>query len=322
MRTEYRADLVIPCFHEEDALPETAPVILAYMRGCVEDPTNGLTGFRILFVDDGSRDRTWPIIAALAAENTEAEGVKLSRNFGHQGALLAGLAHADADVVISLDADLQDDIAVIRDMLRAYEAGNDLALGVRSDRRSDRWAKRETARLYYRILSALGVRIVPDHADFRLMSRRALKALLAYDEANLFLRGIIPLIGFPVALVPYARLARTAGETKYTMRKMLRLAIDGITSFSVVPLRAISVLGLIVFGLSVAAGLYVVLQRFLLPSSVVPGWASTLLPLLLLGGIQILSVGVIGEYLGKIYLETKRRPRFTVERLTDVSRDH
>ena len=290
-RDSYCADIVVPCYHEQDALPLTAPQILGHFRKLVADQSNRLAQFRLLLVDDGSRDDTWRIIASLAADNPEVQGIKLSRNYGHQAALLSGLSVAAADVIISMDADLQDDIRAVDAMLAAYECGADLALGVRNDRATDTSAKRGTANAYYHLLRLLGVDIIENHADFRLMSRRALDALLQHQEINLFLRGLIPTLGFPVTLVPYARRARIAGETKYTLRKMIRLAIDGVTSFSIAPLRFIALLGATVFVLSMLIGIYFLAQRILAPASVVPGWASIVIPLLFLGGLQILSIG-------------------------------
>ncbi|MEO6091834.1 MAG: glycosyltransferase family 2 protein [Novosphingobium sp.] len=314
----YRADLVVPCYNEEDALPETVPAILAFFATLVGDRGNRLESFRLILVDDGSRDRTWPIIEEFARRCPEVEGVMLSRNFGHQSAMLAGLSIADADVVLTMDADLQDDIAAIGRMIAAYESGAHLALGVRGDRRSDDARKSAPAFAYYRLLSLMGVTIIENHADFRLMSRAALDALLQYREVNLFLRGLIPQLGFPVVLVPYSRQPRLQGETKYTPRKMLALAADGITSFTVMPLRIIALLGAVIFVGTMLVGLaflYVALAR---SSELVPGWASTVLPLLFLGGMQLLSIGVLGEYVGKIYLETKRRPRFIVQQTTSA----
>jgi glycosyltransferase involved in cell wall biosynthesis len=315
----YRADIVVPCYNEEAALPQTAPAMLAFFAGLVADPGNRLSGFRLILVNDGSGDATWRIIEGLAAEHPEVEGVMLSRNFGHQAAMLAGLSIADADVVLTMDADLQDDIAAVGAMIAAYEGGAHLALGVRSDRSADSAGKQGSANAYYRLLSLMGIGIVENHADFRLMSRTALDALLQYREVNLFLRGLIPTLGFPVVLVPYKRQARTLGETKYTLRKMIRLALDGITSFSVMPLRLIALLGALIFaGTMVAAGVF--LLRWLLHSAeMVPGWASTVLPMLFLGGVQLLSIGVLGEYVGKIYLETKRRPRFIIQETTSAA---
>jgi glycosyltransferase involved in cell wall biosynthesis len=312
----YCLDVVVPCYQEEEALPHTVPTILDYFRGLVAEPSNGLAQFRLILVNDGSSDRTWPIIVEMARCNLEVEGVNLSRNFGHQSAMLAGLSLAEADVVVTMDADLQDDIAAVGSMIAAYESGAHLALGVRSDRSTDSAGKQGSAGAYYRLLRLMGIDIIENHGDFRLMSRAALDALKQYREVNLFLRGLIPTLGFPVTLVPYKRHARTVGETKYTLRKMLRLALDGITSFSIMPLRAIAVLGGLIFAGTMLATLYFLGVWFLHSSKVVPGWASTVLPMLFLGGVQLLSIGVLGEYVGKIYLETKQRPRFIVQETT------
>ncbi|WP_227003246.1 glycosyltransferase family 2 protein [Kozakia baliensis] len=242
----YRLDIVIPCFNEGETIPVTIPHIIVYLDELKVDPALSLAHWRLILVDDGSQDGTWKYITSICAPSRIC-GVKLSRNFGHQSAMLAGLTHADADVVITMDSDLQDDIRALRDMLVAYESGADLALGVRSARLTDTTFKRETARGYYRLLSLMGVSIIEDHADYRLMSARALRALLAHGEVNLFIRGLIPSLGFTVSIIPYARRAREIGESKYTLRKMLGLAIDGITSFSVMPLRLIALLGVLVF---------------------------------------------------------------------------
>lgn len=317
----YRADLVVPCYNEEEALPQTVPVILGYFATLVGDAANRLERFRLILVDDGSSDRTWPIIEDFAQRFPEVEGVMLSRNFGHQSAMLAGLSIADADVVLTMDADLQDDIAAIGRMIAAYEAGAHLALGVRGDRRADDARKSAPAMAYYRLLSLMGVTIIENHADFRLMSRTALDALLQYREVNLFLRGLIPQLGFPVTLVPYSRQPRLHGETKYTLRKMVGLALDGVTSFSIMPLRIIALLGAVIFAGTMLVGLFFLYVALARSSQLVPGWASTVLPLLFLGGMQLLSIGVLGEYVGKIYLETKRRPRFIVQETTDAGLD-
>lgn len=309
----YRADVVIPCYLEEDALPISVPHILAYFSGLADDPGNRLAAFRLILVDDGSHDRTWELIEGFARDHAEVEGLRLSRNFGHQAAMLAGLYHADADVIVTMDADLQDDIDAIAAMIASYENGAHLALGVRNDRTSDSLRKYGAAHVYYRLLALLGVNIIENHADFRLMSRTALDALLQHQEVNLFLRGLIPRLGFSVTLIPYKRRPRTAGETKYTLRKMIRLAIDGVTSFSIAPLRIIAVTGGLIFIGTMVVSLFFLWAWFNLPGSIVPGWASTVLPMLFLGGMQLLSIGVLGEYVGKIYLETKRRPRFIVQ---------
>lgn len=315
-RGRYRADIVVPCFNEEEALPQTAPMILDFFASLVADPSNRLTDFRLILVNDGSKDRTWPIIEELARCHHQVEGVMLSRNFGHQAAMLAGLSVADADVVITMDADLQDDIDAVRQMIAAYENGSHLALGVRDDRSSDSAGKQGSANAYYRLLSLLGIEIVENHADFRLMSKTALDALKQYREVNLFLRGLIPMLGFSVTLVPYKRQARNAGETKYTLRKMIRLALDGITSFSVMPLRIIALLGAVIFAGTMLTTTFFLYNYFAHSADMVPGWASTVLPVLFLGGVQLLSIGVLGEYVGKIYLETKQRPRFIVQETT------
>jgi len=317
----YRADIVIPCFNEQDALPISVPQVLAQLSKLVADPGNALAGFRLLLVDNGSADATWSLITDFAHKHAEIEGISLSRNFGHQGGLLAGLSQSNADVTVTMDADLQDDIGAVGPMLAAYEAGSDLALGVRVDRTSDTGFKRTTAGAYYRILSMMGVNIVPNHADFRLMSRQALGALLQHEEVNLFLRGLIPILGFPVTLVPYVRQARNAGESKYTLRALVRLAIDGITSFSIAPLRVIAMTGVAIFLGTAILGAYFLWATLSHAAYFVPGWASTVLPMLFLGGVQLLSIGVVGEYVGKIYLETKRRPRFIIHRTTSAPQD-
>lgn len=312
----YRADIVLPCYNEEEVLPNSLARILDHFSGLVADKNNGLIGFRLIVVNDGSRDATWRIIEEFAQKHGRVEGFCLSRNFGHQAAMLAGLSVADADVVLTMDVDLQDDIDAIGEMLAAYESGSDLALGVRNDRSADTRLKRGVANAYYQFLAWMGVKVIENHADFRLMSRKALEALLLHQEVNLFLRGLIPTLGFRVTLVPYKRQPRNAGETKYTLRKMLRLAIDGVTSFSIAPLRIIGLTGaLIFFGTIVLSAIF--LSAWVTHSAdFVPGWASTVLPMLFLGGAQLFSVGVLGEYIGKIYLETKHRPRFIIEQST------
>jgi glycosyltransferase involved in cell wall biosynthesis len=316
-RGAYTTDVVVPCYNESEVLPTTVPQILTHFRGLVEAKTNALASFRVILVDDGSQDKTWQLIDSYATKNPELEGLKLARNFGHQAALLSGLSIATADVVISMDADLQDDLTAVDAMLAAYESGADLALGVRRDRSTDSSIKRRTASVYYRVLSMLGVTVIQNHGDFRLMSQAALSALLKHEEVNLYIRGLIPTLGFPVMLVPYTRRLRSAGTTKYTLSKMMRLAIDGVTSFTAAPVRFIAFLGASVFLISMLLGLYYLAERVFEPEKTIPGWASTVLPLLFLGGIQILSIGILGEYVGKIYLEVKRRPRFIIERKTE-----
>jgi glycosyltransferase involved in cell wall biosynthesis len=275
---------------------------------------DGLTdaGSAIWFVDDGSKDKTWELIEGYVVSNPYIRGLKLARNRGHQNALLAGLENATGDVLISIDADLQDDIQVIKTMMAEYHKGIDVVYGVRSVRELDTPFKRMTAEGYYHLLKKMGVNIVFNHADFRLMSRRAIEALKAYEEVNLFLRGIIPTIGFPSSTVEYARAARFAGESKYPLKKMLALAADGITSFSAVPLRLIALLGFIIFLLSMGLSAWVFFVK-VFTDHATPGWASSVLPMYLLGGIQLLSIGVLGEYVAKMYMETKKRPRYFIQ---------
>ena len=305
--------IVVPCYNEEAVLGETSKRLAAILRA-LEDKQKIAPGSAVYFVDDGSRDRSWPMIEALAREYPSVHGIKLSRNQGHQNALLAGLFTAEGDAVISVDADLQDDLSAIEEMIDAHVAGSEIVYGVRRSRRLDSFGKRATAELYYRVLGMMGVEIVFNHADYRLMGRRAIEALKAFDEVNLFLRGIIPQLGFRTSVVHYDRGERFAGESKYPVGKMLGLAIQGVTSFSAVPLRMITVLGLFVAALSLAGTAWVLWVRLFTTSSV-PGWASTLVPVYFLGGIQLLCIGIIGEYLAKIYLETKRRPRYTIEKV-------
>lgn len=309
--TPVRLGLVVPCYNEEPVLPETQKHLRALLDTLLAE---GLVtpDSKVYFVDDGSRDQTWSMIEGFAQQDANFGGVKLSRNCGHQRALLAGLMTAEGDVLVSLDADLQDDPGAIRDMLYAYAKGYDVVYGVRSTRHTDTFFKRFTARAFYSLMIRMGVNVVYDHADYRLMSRRAIDGLRDFSEVNLFLRGIVPLIGFKSTTVQYARQPRFAGESKYPLRKMLAFAIDGITSFSVTPLRLISTLGVATCVLSIFMGAWII-SRALFTGATVPGWASTVVPMYFLGGVQLLSIGVLGEYVAKSYLETKRRPRFFVD---------
>jgi glycosyltransferase involved in cell wall biosynthesis len=309
-----KLSVVIPCFNEEEVLPETNQRLTALF-----EQLNALgrisTESEIVFVDDGSRDNTWALIEKLSAQNHFVRGLKLSRNRGHQTALIAGLFAAGGDAVISVDADLQDDLGAISKMIDAYEAGSDIVYGVRKKRDTDTLFKRFTAEGYYRLLDILGVEIVFNHADYRLLSRRTLEALKQYGESNLFLRGIIPQLGFPTATVHYDRTERFAGESKYPLKKMLAFAWQGITSFSAAPLRAITGIGLVISIGSFAVAAWALWVR-IFSESAVPGWASTVVPMYFLGGIQLLCIGIIGEYLAKIYIETKRRPPYFIESQT------
>jgi glycosyltransferase involved in cell wall biosynthesis len=303
--------IVVPCHNEQEVLETSAAVLLARIESLVHQGLAASSSYLCL-VDDGSTDRTWELIRTLNAADPRIHGLKLARNFGHQGAVLAGLMECTADVAITIDADLQDDDACITEMLRKHREGFDIVLGVRDDRSSDSIFKRATAQAYYRLLRSFGVRLVYNHADYRLLSGRAIAELRQYQETNLFLRGIVPLLGYRSAIVGYARKARFAGESKYPLRKMLALAWQGITSFSVTPLRMVSGLGLIFALGSMGVSIWALVVK-LLGSAAVPGWASTVIPMYFLGGVQILCLGVIGEYIGKIYLETKRRPRYAID---------
>ena len=299
--------VVVPCFNEAEVLPETARRLGLLLAALAQE---GLVApdSHACFVDDGSTDRTWAIIQELNAGSSLFSGLRLSRNRGHQAALMAGLLGARGDVVISIDADLQDDLNAMPAMLAAQQAGADIVYGVRSARATDTLGKRVSARLYYRLLHWLDVEIVFDHADFRLMTRRAIEALRQYGETNLFLRALIPQLGFATQVVTYDRGERFAGTSKYPVRKMLALALEGVTSFSTRPLRLITALGCVMSVFSLALTIWALVSWFVFAATV-PGWASTVVPIYLVCGVQLLSLGVIGEYVGKIYLETKRRPR-------------
>lgn len=303
--------IVVPCYNEQEVLPETSKRLLELLSR-LQDAGLVTPDSAVYFVDDGSKDDTWQLIRTLAEQDIRVHGIKLSRNRGHQNALLAGLSIAKEDAVVTVDADLQDDINVIEEMVQRFTEGCEIVYGVRMSRATDTTFKRGTAQAYYKLLASVGVDLVYNHADYRLMSQRAVQHLQEYSEVNLFLRGIIPLLGFSTATVHYDRLARFAGESKYPFRRMLALAFDGITSFSVTPLRIIAALGLAVFLLSFIMVAWVLYGRLFM-NSAIPGWASSVIPIYFLGGIQLLSIGVVGEYIAKIYLETKRRPRFSIE---------
>ena len=305
--------IVVPCYNEEQVLPETARQLRAMLDELTETEKIAAHS-RIYFVDDGSGDQTWSLIETLTADDERVHGIKLSYNRGHQNALLAGLFNAEGDIIISIDADLQDDIKVIGQMIDAYLEGNDIVYGVRAARKTDGLFKRVTAESFYRLLGWMGVNVVFNHADYRLMSRRAIAALKEYGEVNIFLRGIIPSIGFPSTSVSYDRNKRFAGESKYPLSKMLGFAINGITAFSSLPLRLIAVLGFVIFLFSLLLSIWVLWVK-IFAGEAIPGWASSVLPMYLLGGIQLLSIGVLGEYVGRIYMETKHRPRFIIEKI-------
>ena len=309
--------LVIPCYNEEEVLPETARRLKEKFAVLTED--GRIAGnSHIVFVDDGSRDRTWELIEALHRSDPLYRGIRLSRNRGHQNALLAGLmtVREECDAAISMDADLQDDINAIDAMLEKYAQGYDVVYGVRSSRKKDSFFKRTTAQGFYRVMKAMGVETVYNHADYRLMSRRALAGLAEFREVNLFLRGIVPLVGFRSTTVAYERGERFAGTSKYPLKKMLSFAFEGITSLSVKPIRLIASLGVLIFAVSVGMLIYSLIRHLL--GHTVSGWTSLAVSIWALGGIQLLAIGTIGEYIGKIYLETKHRPVYLVsDYLTD-----
>lgn len=312
MNTAILLGLVIPCYNEAEVIETTVKQLANYLDDLESNDLIKKESI-ILLVDDGSQDNTWQQIIQLKAAYPRIRGLKLSRNFGHQNALLAGLLHiaSKTDCVISLDADLQDDIQIIPDMLAAYRNGAHLVYGVRKSRARDGWFKRTSALFFYRTMRLLGVDLISNHADYRLASARILQELQNFHEVNLFLRGIFPLLGFKHAIVYYDRLERRAGYTKYPLTKMLAFALDGITSFSVKPLRFVTLLGFCISMVSLVLGSYVIYSYFML--NVVRGWSSIVLPLYFLGGIQLFCIGIIGEYLGRIYQETKQRPRFIIE---------
>ena len=308
--------IVVPCYNEEEVLPETARRLRAKLEaltaaGRISDQS------RVLFVNDGSRDHTWAVISDLHRQSPRFSGADLSRNRGHQNALLAGLMTAKdrADMVISMDADLQDDIDAVDAMVDKYYEGCDVVYGVRSSRKNDSFFKRFTAEGFYRVMNALGAETVFNHADYRLLSRRALEGLAAFKEVNLFLRGIVPLVGYPSAAVEYERGERFAGESKYPLKKMLSFAMEGITSLSVKPIRYITALGFLIFFISILMLIYSIVRWA--HGETVLGWASVICSVWAIGGLILLSLGVIGEYIGKIYLETKGRPRFLIREVLE-----
>ncbi len=304
--------LVIPCYNEEEVLPETSRRLREKLHALM-DAERITRDSRVIFVNDGSRDRTWEMIEELHREDPIFGGVKLSRNRGHQNALLAGLmtVREECDAAISMDADLQDDINAIDEMIDKYNEGFDIVYGVRSSRKKDSFFKRTTAQGFYRLMRSMGVETVYNHADYRLMSRRALAGLAEFREVNLFLRGIVPLVGFRSTTVSYERGERFAGTSKYPLKKMLAFAFEGITSLSVKPIRMIATLGILIFATSIGMLIYSLIRHLL--GHTVDGWTSLAVSIWALGGIQLLAIGIIGEYIGKIYLETKHRPTFIVE---------
>lgn len=304
--------IVIPCYNEEEVLCETAKRLTDKLHRMISDQVVSDQS-RMVFVDDGSKDRTWELIRELHESNPLVLGIKSSRNRGHQNTLLAGLftVKDDCDMAVSMDADLQDDIEVLDQFVKQYEEGCEIVYGVRSARKTDTFFKKFTAESFYKLMSHMGVDIVYNHADYRLMSKRAIEELANYKEVNLFLRGIVPMIGFKSGIVEYERHERFAGQSKYPLKKMLAFAMDGITSLSIKPIRFITALGVALFLVSIVLLIYYIVGYF--AGNTVEGWATLVVSIWGIGGLELLAIGVIGEYIGKIYLETKERPRYIVE---------
>ena len=310
---ENKIDIIVPCFNEQEVLNDTNTQLLGLLTSLIKDNIIDNESF-IYYIDDGSKDKTWDIINELSLKNYNVKGIKLSKNTGHQNALLSGMLYSKADAIISIDADLQDDISVIPSMVSNYKNGYDIVYGVRNKRKKDSFFKKHTAQSFYKFMKIMGVNIIYNHADYRLLSRNVLTALQEYNEKNLFLRGIIPHIGYNSIELFYERKERIAGNSKFNTRKMLSFAWDGITSFSITPLRIITNLGFLIFIASIIVIAWVLYIRFF-TTNAVPGWASTALPIYFIGGVQIFSIGIVGEYVGKIYLEAKNRPRYFIEKV-------
>jgi glycosyltransferase involved in cell wall biosynthesis len=310
--------IILPCYNEDQVLCESASALIELLNKLISLKKVS-SDSRIFYIDDGSSDDTWDLIKSLSDKYSKVGGIKLSRNFGHQNAILAGLLTVEGDVIVSLDSDLQDDVNTIEFMVDEHLKGSEIVYAVRNDRSSDSKFKRISAHFFYRVMNFLGSDVVYNHADFRLLSRKAINALQEFRETNIFLRGIIPLIGLQSSIVYFKRNQRAAGKTKYPLKKMINFAIEGITSFSVAPLRVITVVGFIIFIMSLIMIVYI-LSVWLFGNSAIPGWASTILPIYFLGGVQILFIGILGEYLGRIYQEIKRRPRYLIEESIKTSR--
>lgn len=305
--------ILAPCYNESEVLPLTSKIFLDKLNDLINSGKINADS-RVAFIDDGSKDNTWSIIESLHELDPKFIGIKLSRNRGHQNALLGGMAAVvnDCDMIVTIDADAQDDVNAIDQMVDDCYNGSEIVYGVRDSRETDTFFKRTTAQGFYKFMSIMGVETVYNHADFRLMTSRAVKALLEFKEVNLFLRGMVPLIGFKSSTVTYDRAPRMAGESKYPLKKMLAFAFDGITSFSIKPIRLITSLGLITFVLSIIFAIYALISYFV--HRTVAGWTSTVLSIWFFGSLQLMAIGIVGEYIGKIYLETKSRPRFFIEK--------
>lgn len=300
---------IIPCYNEQDVIETSLSSVSSILENLASQ--SKIKNYDIIFVDDGSKDKTVSKIRIHAQKNPHVKLIKFSRNFGHQSAILAGYNHADGDVIVTLDADLQDPPEVIPKMLEKINEGNDIVYGVRESRNSDTFFKKITAKLFYHLLEKIGIDIIPDHAEFRMITKRALKAFLSFQESNLFIRATFPMIGFNSCIVYYTRPKRFLGKTKYTLLKMIDFAIQGVTSFSTIPLRLCSLFGFIISLLSLFMLFWSLIIKF--TGGSIPGWASTVAPLYFLGGVQLIFLGVVGEYIGKIYVEVKMRPKYIIE---------
>lgn len=308
-----RLSIIVPCYYEEAVLPETTKRLLKLLEELINDNVISSDSY-ILYVNDGSQDRTWALIEEYHSLYKHIKGVNLAGNVGHQNALIAGLSVAldSCDIAITIDADLQDDVNAIRDMVKKYDEGSDIVYGVRASRKTDTWFKRATAQGFYRIMKFLGVKSVYNHADYRLMSKRAVQHLLSFRERNIFLRGLVPLIGYKTDCVYYDRAERFAGESKYPLRKMLTFAFDGITSFSVVPVHMVLIMGLLF--LLVAFSILIWVGYLIITGGTIRGWASLMLSIWFCSGCLLVGMGIVGEYIGKIYIEVKDRPRYNIEK--------
>ena len=306
--------IVIPCYNEEEGLAETTKQLMVLMQEMIQAKEISSDSF-VCYVDDGSKDQTWSLIEQFKEKSSLFRGIKLSRNFGHQNALIAGLMQLknEADALVSMDADLQDDITVVKEFVKKYKEGYHVVYGVRDDRTSDTKFKRGTANLFYKFQKFMGIETVSNHADYRLLSQKALDALANFNEVNLFIRGIVPMLGFKSCSVYYSRGERFAGETKYPLKKMIAFALDGIASFSVVPLRLITLTGFILFFFSILAIVWISIEKLFFDSTV-QGWASTMISIYFIGGIQIMSIGIIGEYVGRNFQQSKNRPRYIIDK--------
>lgn len=304
--------IVVPCYNEEEVLPETTKELGQILNNLIAKKKIA-SNSKILFVNDGSKDNTWEIISSYSKNLDYVTGIKFTRNYGHQNALLAGMSLAvkHSDMIITIDADLQDDVNAIYKMVDKFIEGYDVVYGVRNSRDTDSFFKKHTALMYYSLMKKMGVNLVPDSADYRLLSKRATKALLNYKERNLFLRGMVPLVGYKSTKVYYPRKERYAGTSKYPLKKMIHFALDGITSFSIAPIHLIMTMGIVVMLISIVLMIYTIIEK--IQGHIVPGWSSLMISIWFLGGVQLISVSVIGEYIGKVFTEVKHRPRFNIE---------